>query len=569
MRLDPHFRRTAARCCLPGALSALLLLGCSPAGPLPLAAETAGATSRLSGAGGPAPNIVVVMADDMRFDDLRFAPGLRRLARTGVTFENSFSLLPALLPRARLLPDRAAAPQPRRPLARQAAGLPRVRRLTHPGDRGRGGRLPHRASSASTSTGTASTRRACTGPRRTGTCRTGGRTGTRPSRTRGSRASSVTPTTTTRRPSTSTARGGTTWGATRPRWSAPTPAHLVRKYHRQPDPFLLYVNYLAPHGGTPREADDPRGVRDRAGRAGAGSPRRPARAGSGVVSTTWSTVPPECRAVAGPSSPTSRTSRRSCAVDATSRAPERAAALQITRQRAEAILAMDRDIARTVRTLKRSGEWADTVFVFTSDNGYLLGEHRLMQAKVRGYEPSLPRPAPRDRPGPARRLTALRPDHDGGPDGDPAGHRRSIGTPTGRRRLAARRAGRRRLRLGAGGARRVGVRREGRCGSVFGDGRPPSQRGRADVALQLHPLQLRPSRSSTTSPATRTSWSPSPAARRTGGPSRAPGRPGPLEDCRGSGCLVPLPDLLGVDAATNRRTSRRWLTEHRRRYGWR
>jgi arylsulfatase A-like enzyme len=37
------------------------------------------------------PNIVVVMADDMRVDDLLFAPQVRRLvARHGLTFENSF-----------------------------------------------------------------------------------------------------------------------------------------------------------------------------------------------------------------------------------------------------------------------------------------------------------------------------------------------------------------------------------------------------------------------------------------------------------------------------------------------
>ena len=38
------------------------------------------------------PNIVVVMADDMRVDDLRFAPHVRRLvAQRGLTFRNSFS----------------------------------------------------------------------------------------------------------------------------------------------------------------------------------------------------------------------------------------------------------------------------------------------------------------------------------------------------------------------------------------------------------------------------------------------------------------------------------------------
>ena len=44
------------------------------------------------------PNIVVVMADDMRFDDLQFAPTLRRLASRGVTFRNSFSPFPLCCP---------------------------------------------------------------------------------------------------------------------------------------------------------------------------------------------------------------------------------------------------------------------------------------------------------------------------------------------------------------------------------------------------------------------------------------------------------------------------------------
>ena len=42
-----------------------------------------------------------------------------------------------------------------------------------------------------------------------------------------------------------------------------------------------------------------------------------------------------------------------------------------------------------------------------------------------------------------------------------------------------------------------------------------------------------------------------------------------LEDCRGQACTVLLPDLLGDDAVTNARRSRRWLAAHDRRYGWR
>jgi hypothetical protein len=45
------------------------------------------------------PNIVMIMADDMRADDLRFMPGTRRLiARKGVNFRNGFSTYPSCCP---------------------------------------------------------------------------------------------------------------------------------------------------------------------------------------------------------------------------------------------------------------------------------------------------------------------------------------------------------------------------------------------------------------------------------------------------------------------------------------
>ena len=45
--------------------------------------------------------------------------------------------------------------------------------------------------------------------------------------------------------------------------------------------------------------------------------------------------------------------------------------------------AVDRGIERVHRVLQKTGESSDTVIVFTSDNGYLYGEHRLRQDDVR------------------------------------------------------------------------------------------------------------------------------------------------------------------------------------------
>ncbi len=57
-------------------------------------------------------------------------------------------------------------------------------------------------------------------------------------------------------------------------------------------------------------------------------------------------------------------------------------------KRAGALVAVDDAVAGIVRTLKRAGELESTLLVFTSDNGYLLGEHRYV-GKVLGYEESV------------------------------------------------------------------------------------------------------------------------------------------------------------------------------------
>ncbi|MCA9971544.1 MAG: sulfatase [Anaerolineales bacterium] len=53
--------------------------------------------------------------------------------------------------------------------------------------------------------------------------------------------------------------------------------------------------------------------------------------------------------------------------------------------RAESMLAVDDLVGTLVTTLQTHGEWDHTVFIFTSDNGYYVGEHRLYQ-KVFPYE---------------------------------------------------------------------------------------------------------------------------------------------------------------------------------------
>jgi N-acetylglucosamine-6-sulfatase len=59
------------------------------------------------------------------------------------------------------------------------------------------------------------------------------------------------------------------------------------------------------------------------------------------------------------------------------------------RARAEAVLGVDDLVQNVVSTLKEQGELKNTVLMFTSDNGFFHGEHRVPQGKVRLYEPSI------------------------------------------------------------------------------------------------------------------------------------------------------------------------------------
>jgi N-acetylglucosamine-6-sulfatase len=59
------------------------------------------------------------------------------------------------------------------------------------------------------------------------------------------------------------------------------------------------------------------------------------------------------------------------------------------RARAEAVLGVDDLVSNVVGTLQQTGELKNTVILFTSDNGFFHGEHRVPQGKVRVYEPSI------------------------------------------------------------------------------------------------------------------------------------------------------------------------------------
>jgi arylsulfatase A-like enzyme len=349
-------------------------------GPLPTAEAAQPALARK-------PNIVVVMADDMRFDDLRFAPTVRRLASRGVTFHNSFSPFPLCCPaRASFLTGQ----------------LPHNHHIywhNHPYGYG----------------AFDDSRTLATSLRRSG-YRTGfvgkylNGYGSHRSLVTGGPSYRYVP------------KGWTDWFATIQNpgiasvrgdaynyMSTPFNVNgrirnhvhryqtnvvgdysrrLIERYHRRRDPFFLYVNYLAPHNGRPYERDDPLVVRDRRGRrVKVDTPARPVS-----VRNRFDDLIDRARGLPRDGGPAE--ADVSDKPGSIRRLPEpsrsqRLAGRALTRQRAQALYVMDEELRRTIRTLKRTGEWSNTYVVFTSDNGYFLGEHRIMQGKVRGHEPSL------------------------------------------------------------------------------------------------------------------------------------------------------------------------------------
>jgi arylsulfatase A-like enzyme len=364
-----------------------LLVGVDVSRELPTAASDAPVAAAVRAA--PRPNVVVVMADDMRVDELRFAPHVRRLVgRRGLTFANSFSPYPLCCP------ARASF------LTGQYTHNHRV--WSH--ERPWGYRAFDDSRTLATSLRRAGYRTGFIGKYLNGY-------GPQRSKVSGEPSWRYVP------------RGWTDWrasfedpgvrgihGGTYNYFDSPYNVNgrvqngyrgryqstvigdfsvgMARRFADARKPFFMYVNYVAPHFGGPSEPDDPRGLVDRNGRPWtANTPARPdwvkgrfdgviRRAaglprGGGPAEAGMRDKPPRLRRLPEPT------------------ARERAAMRELTRQRAEAIFVLDREVARLVATLKRTGEWRRTVFVFTSDNGYFLGEHRRRQGKTLGYEPSL------------------------------------------------------------------------------------------------------------------------------------------------------------------------------------
>ena len=158
---------------------------------------------------------------------------------------------------------------------------------------------------------------------------------------------------------------------------------VVRDRARSPQPFFMWTSFVAPHGGTPREKDDPAPVEMASGMV----QRFPTPARPDYVKGRFDhriTRIPGATFDAGVAGKPYFIKRKPPLSPA-----EQAAILESYRQRVETLSVVDDEVANIVESLERTGELDNTYVVLTSDNGYFLGENRMRRGKILPYEPSL------------------------------------------------------------------------------------------------------------------------------------------------------------------------------------
>jgi N-acetylglucosamine-6-sulfatase len=135
---------------------------------------------------------------------------------------------------------------------------------------------------------------------------------------------------------------------------------FVKSHQGGPRPWALFLDHLAPHGSNPLPAPAPRHL----GTMG-GLP-----------------LPPK------PSFDEADVSDKPAVIRAKPPLSPNQIALQrmYHQRRLEALLAVDEGVARILDVLEHTGQLERTYVVFTSDNGFHLGEHRIASWKEHPYE---------------------------------------------------------------------------------------------------------------------------------------------------------------------------------------
>jgi N-acetylglucosamine-6-sulfatase len=148
---------------------------------------------------------------------------------------------------------------------------------------------------------------------------------------------------------------------------------IIQRRSAQTQPYFLWVAFLAPHAGAPRDPDDP---------ANLGTPS-PAPRHRNAFASMPLPQPPSFNEADVSDKPAGIRRRPLLGT-------KRIAAIRENyQQRLESLLAVDEAVQKIVDTLRATGTLDRTLIIFTSDNGFFHGEHRVEAGKVLLYEPSV------------------------------------------------------------------------------------------------------------------------------------------------------------------------------------
>ena len=150
-------------------------------------------------------------------------------------------------------------------------------------------------------------------------------------------------------------------------------AELIGEAAPSPQPFFLSLTFPAPHSGSPRDPDDPVGFRTPS----------PAPRHRNFFSSTPLPRPPNFDERNVYDKPQIVADRGRI------RGPVLAAVQENYQQELESLLSVDDAVGSVLGALTRAGELENTLIVFTSDNGFFHGEHRVRSEKILPYEPGI------------------------------------------------------------------------------------------------------------------------------------------------------------------------------------
>ena len=150
---------------------------------------------------------------------------------------------------------------------------------------------------------------------------------------------------------------------------------VIRRRAPSDTPFFLWLTYFAPHSGAPLDDDD-------APATGVTAGPSPAARHQNRFDQEPLPQPLSFDEADVADKPLFIRNRRRLTIGQVE------AIQESYQQRLESLLAVDEGVAQVVRALRNTSELANTVIVFTSDNGFMHGEHRIPAGKIVVYEPS-------------------------------------------------------------------------------------------------------------------------------------------------------------------------------------